>query len=876
MKQFRKIWLWLLCGILMLLAHNARADHITGGEMHYSFIGVQGENLVYSVTVKLLMRCNSGRQFPNPIRISIFDKVSNGRVQDISVPLGGQTTINLNNNDPCISNPPTVCYEVATYTFDVFVPRNSGGYVVTAQVNFRINGLSNLMPGSSSIGATYTADLPAGVQQGDASENNSAAFSGSDLVVVCANSPFTYSFAADDKDGDKLRYSFCAAYQTGTSGGGMNNSPPNPPPYPTVPYGQGFSGNSPLGDRVTINPETGLIEGIAPGIGYYVITVCVEEIRNGIVIATQRKDIQLNITGCTIAAALLKPEYQLCGDSDLLLVENQSASPLIKSYLWDLTDREGKVVATSQDPVFNYRLKDTGMFRIRLNTNSGLTCPDSASAPVRYYPGFKPAFNFTGLCFGGTTRFTDHSSGRYGTVISRSWFLGEPGNPANASQLASPSIVYQSEGNKQVSLRVENSNGCRDSVTTALTISKEPPLQFAFRDTLICLPDTLQLRAFGEGTFTWDAAPGLISGSTTATPRVSPSLTSFFKVTQRLDGCIGTDSVRVRVAPAVLLQTMGDTTICAGDSLVLRAGGNGNLYHWTPAAGLADASAASPAARPPASTIYRVVSSISKCSASAEIRVTTVAYPQANAGPDKIICFGHSVQLNSTVKGNRFEWLPAGTLNNPGLHSPVATPLQTTAYVLKVYDQQGCPKPGIDTVVVQVEPPIELTLNGDTSVVVGQVLQLNGGGASRYLWLPSTGLSSDTVPNPAATFNQPSEMLVYTLIGYNDAGCRDSLTVRIRVFSGTPVIYVPTAFTPNGDGLNETLKPTLAGMMKLDYFKIFNRFGEMVYSTGSPYDAWDGKVKGQKQSSGLFIWMVQAVDYEGKSVKAKGTTMLIK
>ncbi len=876
MKPIREIAVGFWLGLLLCISWQAKADHITGGEMSYRFVGQNGINYAYQVTLKLLMRCNSGRLFPNPIRISVFDKGDASRLQDISVPLGSQTTISLDNNDPCISNPPMVCYEVATYFFDVLVPQNAVGYYLTAQVNFRVNGLSNLIFGSSNVGATYTAELPGSAVLNGAMVNNSAQFTGSDLVVVCANSPFTYSFAAHDADNDKLQFSFCAAYQTGTSGGGMNNAPPQPPPYPLVQYGPGFDGNMPLADRVSIDASTGLITGIAPGPGYYVITVCVSEIRNGEIIATQRKDIQLHITGCTVAAALLKPGYQLCGESDLLTVENQSSSPLIQSYLWNLSDRSGKVLATSQSPTFSYRFEDTGYYQIGLQTNKGLTCPDSTSAPVLYYPGFKAAFGFVGLCFGALTRFTDVSSTLYGSVASRTWNLGEAGNAGNNTSGAAPSITYGYEGSKTASLLIINSNGCRDSVTRVLAVSKSPPLQLAFSDTLICPPDTLQLMAFGEGSFTWEALPGMLTGANTPAPRVAPLITTVYRVTQRLETCTGTDSVRVRVANAVQLNVMKDTAICLNDTILLRAGGNATAYQWTPAGLVSNPASAVTSARVSVATRFKVVGSISKCSAAAEVLVTPVPYPVANAGPDQLICSGNTANLNAIWVGNRLQWSPPATLSNSVIPDPVARPLQTTAYVLQVFDTVGCPKPGTDTVRVVVEPPISLTLNGDTTIVVGQVLQLTGGGASKYLWTPAYGLSDPAIANPTAVYNQPQDRLEYTFTGYNDAGCRDSLTLRIRVFSGNPSVYVPTAFTPNGDGLNETLKPTLAGMKQFDFFRVYNRYGQLVFESSRPDRGWDGSFNGQKQNNGLFVWVVNAVDYLGTTIQARGTTMLIR
>ncbi|HWJ29566.1 MAG TPA: hypothetical protein VNS32_23710, partial [Flavisolibacter sp.] len=261
-------------------AFCAQANHITGGEMYYTLTGNSGGQYQYSVVLKLYMRCNSGRQFNDPTIVAVFDRLTYSHIEDVSVSLSQRQIISLPNNNPCVSDPPDVCYEVGFYYFNITLPASTNGYVLSSQVNFRIAGISNLIPNYGTIGATYTAEIPGS----DQASNNSAQFVGSDLVMICANNSFQYSFAAKDLDGDRLQYSFCGAYVSGTSG---NATPPPPPPYAYVPYGSGFSASTPLGGKVQIDSRTGLITGIAPSEGIYVVSVCVQEIRNGLVIATQ-------------------------------------------------------------------------------------------------------------------------------------------------------------------------------------------------------------------------------------------------------------------------------------------------------------------------------------------------------------------------------------------------------------------------------------------------------------------------------------------------------------------------------------------------------------------------------------------------------------
>src|SRR5215204_208576 len=427
------------CFFLAGISFIAKADHITGGEMFYSYLGRSGSDYQYSVTLKLFMRCNSGRRFNDPTIVSVFDRITNARVRDMAVPLSRQVNISLPNTNPCITNPPTVCYDVAYYEFVVSLPANINGYTLSSQVNYRIAGINNLGSGYSQVGATYTAEIPGNSVSEGIPANNSAHFIGTDLVVVCANNSFSYSFAASDVDGDELRYSFCNAYVSGTFG---TNVPPPPPPYVAVPYGSGFNGSAPLGNNVRINPSTGLITGVAPTSGVYVVTVCVEEIRNGVVISTQRKDLQINITECSIAAASLLPEYQLCKTTTSITLSNLSTSPLIKTYNWQFANCTGSTIFTSTNPSATYNFPDTGLYYVRLYINQGEQCSDSTSSLIRVYPGLQSNFNFSGICVNKQTSFLDASQTVYGTINSMLWDFDDPTVLSDTSRVKNPVYTY--------------------------------------------------------------------------------------------------------------------------------------------------------------------------------------------------------------------------------------------------------------------------------------------------------------------------------------------------------------------------------------------------------------------------------------------------
>jgi gliding motility-associated-like protein len=868
----------IFCLYLLLACFfsNARADHITGGEMFYTYTGVSGGQYRYHITLKIFMVCNTTRQFNDPTYVSVFNRVSGSRITDISVPLARTELLQLHNQNPCITNPPDVCYRLGYYEFDVTLPASADGYILSSQVIYRVEGMNNLVQGYSNVGATYTAEIPGTASSSSAPANNSAGFTGDDLVIVCANNSISYSFAATDKDGDKLRYSFCSAYQSGNVGFGNNIVPPGSPPYLYVPYSSSYSGSIPLGNNVKIDANTGLITGIAPDAGIYVVTICVEEIRNGVVIAAQRKDLQINITSCTIAAATIPPVYMLCNDTKTINVSNLSGSTLIQSYNWEFFNAAGASIFSSTNQTANYTFPDTGTYKIKLVINKTGQCTDSATTEAKVYPGFDPGFSYDGICINKPTQFTDSTKTIYGQVDSWDWDFDDNTTTTDFSYMQNPVYTYAGEGAKNVRLIVTNTKGCIDTVFNNITITDKPPIALAFRDTLICVNDKVQLNAGGSGIFNW--SPNInITNANTPAPTVSPPATTTYYVDLDEDGCLNRDSVLINVVDHVTLQAMNDTTICRGDAIQLYIVSDGLKYLWTPASQLNDQNAQNPTAVTNANTSYQVIAIIGSCTAKKNINVTTVPYPFARAGSDTIICYETFAQLHGITDGSSFTWSPQTALQNSNTLNPIAAPFATIAYTLAAYDTKGCPKPGIDTVMVTVLPDLHAFAGRDTSVVINQPLQLNATGGTGFKWSPPTGLSDINIPNPVAIFNNESSGgIQYKVLANNEAGCVDSAFITVKVFKTLPSVFVPTAFTPNGDGRNDVLKPIAAGMQRVEFFSIYNRWGQLVFSTAINGKGWDGTASGMPQGSGVFVWIVKAIDYTGTPYFQKGTVTLIR
>ncbi|MEX1202142.1 MAG: T9SS type B sorting domain-containing protein, partial [Ferruginibacter sp.] len=324
----------------------------------------------------------------------------------------------------------------------------------------------------------------------------------------------------------------------------------------------------------------------------------------------------------------------------------------------------------------------------------------------------------------------------------------------------------------------------------------------------------------------------------------------------------------------VTIDAGPDTSICAGDRFILRTTGDAISYTWFPATYLSDANIKNPFANPPITTAYTVVGNIGKCQSQSEVRIVVAPIPAANAGPDTTVCFGFNVQLNA-VGGSIYSWSPGTFLSNRTIANPVAqAPTTTIRYIVTVSDILGCVKVINDTVLVTVIQPLQVNAGpSDTSIVDGETLQLLGTGATQYLWSPPTWLNNNAIANPVS---KPQANITYYLTGRDGTGCLATDSIRVSIFNVDPDMYVPTAFTPNNDGLNDIARPILLGMKSLTYFRIYNRFGELMYATTEIGKGWNGIYKGKPQDAATFVWMAEGVTFKGQRKTKKGYVVLIR
>jgi gliding motility-associated-like protein len=808
----KKILLLIFC---VSFISGVRATHLIGGEMRYEYIGpgAAANSKQYRIRL-LLFRGPGGATFISQYIVGVFNNDNTVKVpgpaensnwaavQDFATPL--PVPINIS---PCIQFPPNLNYTYKTYSFIIELPDNNSGYTVAFQTYSR-QFAQNI---SNDQGANYLCVIPGLNTVANPNTDNSPSFS-LPVNVICANSNFTLDFSATDAPTDSLVYSFCNAYNGGAAGLADFRAPA-PPPYSSVNYTNPFNGLSPMGPLATINSRTGVISGVAPNAGNYVVCVCIAVYRNGVFIATHRKDLIVQVSGCIPTQANAMPGFTTC---DGFNIQFNHTSTGATSVFWDFGDPNTLAdTSTLDNPVYVY--PDTGSYVIKLIINKGGNCTDSATRTIGVYPGFFPGFEAVApLCVGVPIRFSDTSNTRYGVINTWQWNFGDPPTLADTSRLQNPTYTFTTAGTYNARLIVSNSKGCIDTVFRNFTVLNKPLLSAVSNDTTYCRLDSLQLTATGTGNFTWSPATNII-GANTATPRVFPGAATAYFVTLENQGCISRDTVLLSPVNDVTNSiTAVPASICQEDTLTLTGVSNktANLrWQWSPTASVSNPLSQVTRAFPSVTSTYNLQTVWgNNCIANASVTIPVIPLAVPNAGPDTAFCLQQAAIQLSASGGNTYSWSPSTGLSNTNTANPIASPIVTTSYVVSV-GVTGCSKTKSDTVVVAVRPKPVISVTNDTLICIIDTLQLNVSGNGSVVWTPDYMINNTGSPTPMVS---PDLTTLYRVRLRDSFGCYSDDSVLVNVKSQVTINAGPDTsicrkegFTmrASGDALTYTWSP---------------------------------------------------------------------
>lgn len=427
-------------------------------------------------------------------------------------------------------------------------------------------------------------------------------------------------------------------------------------------------------------------------------------------------------------------------------------------------------------------------------------------------------------------------------------------------------------------VKIRDASGCIDSL--------DVPIAQLYPDFIVsnALVQAASCSGSADGTVTINVAGGKnpylysLDGINFQSSNVFSLIPGNYTITVKDDNnCTAFQNVFIPLDNVVTLDAGLDLNICEGKNVKLLTISNANTFIWSPAATLDNSALQSPVANPVNTTKYYVTATMGICSRFDSVTVFVNPAPTANAGPDASICFGKNIQLSGSG-GVSYFWSPSSALNNNRIQNPTTINLPgTITYSLHVVDANGCNSLQKDEVVITVTRQTIVDAGRDTVLPVGQPLSLyandiNSVGFIQYEWLPYYGLNNPLIANPITILDKD---ITYTVTARTALGCVATDKIKIQVYRG-PEIYVPNAFTPNRDNKNDILKAFPVGIRSFSYFRIYDRWGTLVFSTTDPSIGWDGRIKGTEQSTATYVWMAEGIDYIGKIVRRKGSVIIIK
>jgi len=598
-------------------------------------------------------------------------------------------------------------------------------------------------------------------------------------------------------------------------------------------------------------------------------------------ITTCTDSIRVNIATVDTSIAALDPP-QVCTNSGQVRLQAGVASV----YQWQSSANGVNFTNIAGATNRIYTATTTGYYRVKV-TNT-INCLDSSRA-IQVTLNPQPTVNFTtnntSQCINGNSFvFTNTTSISSGT-LTYLWKFGD----GNTATTTNATHTYAAPGTYTVKLIATSGNGCIDSTSQNVTINVKPTPDFTVNNAGQCLQgnnfvftNTSSISS-GSITYLWNFGDG--GSATTLSASHSYTVAGNYQVkliTTSNNGCVDsiTRNVVVYAQPSGLISTPSSTIICQGSSVTLTVSG-GNTYQWL-LGGVIIPGATGPShtATQPGQYSVQIISS-NNCQSTSTNTITLSLVQKPT--PDFSFsgsCAGFSTLFNnSSITSSSgvvtYAW-NFGDGSTSTLISPSHIYTNTGSFTASLLvTPVACPSlsASVSKPITIVAPPANqryTTLNA----VSGRNLQLQSRtfASASYLWQPNTGLNSSTISNPI--FNHIREQ-EYKINISTIEGCIVVDTLQVRIFREKE-IYVPKGFTPNGDVSNDLLIPRLVGIEQLIYFKVFDRWGQLMYQTTRAGEGWDGTFKGVKQPMESYTWIAEGRDIDGQIIKRTGATILLR
>jgi gliding motility-associated-like protein len=553
----------------------------------------------------------------------------------------------------------------------------------------------------------------------------------------------------------------------------------------------------------------------------------------------------------------------------------------INTWYWDLGNGN---TTTAQNTTTTYPTAGDKNIKLFVKTLEGCES-DTVFKTIHIFSRPVIDFSFTdSVCLGAPTNFSGIFVSGSDPVTNWAWNIN--GTPVTTQNTT---YTFPNPGSYVVTLSASSngSNGCLGVKTKNVFVVNKPTAYFKFNT--ICQSTTT---TFTDSSYTTDGIPvnqwwwslGSSGISVQQNPLVIYPVSgndTIKLVVHNAKGCISDTLKQPVVVNSKPIANFGySTPVCNGlpvqfsDSSKATAGVV-NKWSWVYAgAEFSTAQNSNHSFTPGLQTIKLVATSSTGC-VSDSVSKTFVVNPNPdvtmnfkNACKNALVDFT-AVDNSGTV--TQWRWVfgdGSSALTQNAQHAYTAN----GTYKVKLYatTANGCYSDSLAKDIIIYSTNV--FAGNDTIAAADQPIQLNATGGLSYTWTPAAPLSNANIANPVAIL---STTQTFTVRAFTPEGCESFDDVTVKIYNG-PDIYLPNAFTPNGDSRNDIFKGTSVGIKQFNYLRIFNRWGQLVFTTNDYNKGWDGTVSGRSQPGGIYIVIASAIDFKGNEITKRQTVLLIR
>jgi gliding motility-associated-like protein len=580
-----------------------------------------------------------------------------------------------------------------------------------------------------------------------------------------------------------------------------------------------------------------------------------------------------------VAAIRLPLDYQTCLPNQFF-DSSYADFGTINKWFWDLDDGQTSTLQNPYSGTFYYGYKN-----IRLAVSSKEGCASDTVVRIILRQKTFADFDFTdSVCLGQPTSFYDKSYVLpFGSVQAWSWRLDD--QVINTQNL---SYTFLTPGIHTVMLITGNASlsNCLGFEIKNVFVVDKPHAAMKQNKTCINVPITLEDSSYStDGILVtgwwWDLGNGQFSTQRNPLASYITAGTKTIKhVVYNSRGCISDTMIQTIIIPEKPVAKFGYSTPVCSDLPIYFSDSSSatgrvvDKWSWI-YNGIEWSTVKNPIRNLPAGlqTIKLVVSS-EGCVSDTAFKTFLV-----NPSPDVTMQFKNSckntpvdfiaIDNSGTVTDWKWTFGDGGIENTKNAqHTYVAN----GDYNVKLYASaaNGCYSDLLEKHIIIYGT--DAFAGNDTIAGANQQIRLHASGGLSYNWSPANLLDDATSADPITILTATQ---IFKLKAFTPEGCESYDEVKINIYKG-PDIYLPNAFTPNGDGLNDIFRGIPVGLKQFNYIMIYNRWGQKVFFTTDYRKGWDGKWNGQKVDNGVYVVIANGIDFRGNVINKKGTVMLIR